>query len=225
MSKMGDRVKTIRENYRMAKEHDPKLTWILLGIALVGLIATIALAVSTGNPITWAIIGISLTLMVLTIVFSRRAMSAAYRSIEGKPGAAVAIVQSQALSKRGWGITPAVAVNKSQDLVHRAVGRPGVVLIGEGTSPALANLMNSERKRTARYVSEMPITDVVIGSEDGQVSIAKLEKHLRKLPNVLSGSEASDLRKRLDALGAAPLPMPKGPMPKGGRMPRGGKMR
>lgn len=225
MSKMGDRVKTIRENYRMAKEHDPKLSWILLSIALVGLLGTIALMVLTGNPITWAIIGISLTVVVATIVFSRRAMSAAYRSLEGKPGAAVAIVQSQALAKRGWGITPAVAVNKSQDLVHRAVGRPGVVLIGEGACAGLTTLMNSERKRTARFIGEMPITDVVIGNEEGQVPIAKLEKHLRKLPNVLSGSEASDLRKRLDALGAAPLPMPKGPMPRGGRMPRGGKMR
>jgi Domain of unknown function (DUF4191) len=225
MSKMGDRVRTIRENYRMAKENDPKLSWILLGILVAGLIITIILMVAVGNPITWAIIGISLILVVESIVFSRRAMSAAYRSIEGKPGAAVAIVQSQSLAKRGWGVTPAVAVNKSQDLVHRAVGRPGVVLIGEGATPALPSLMNSERKRTARFIGEMPITDVVIGKEEGQVPIAKLEKHLRKLPNVLSGSEASDLRKRLDALGAAPLPMPKGPIPRSGRMPRGGKMR
>ena len=223
MSKMGDRFRTIRENYRMAKEHDPQLRWVLLGILAIGVAATIAVVLAFGNPFTWIIIGLSLTLVAETIVFSRRAMRAAYKSIEGKPGAAVAIVQNMA--KQGWAITPAVAMNKNQDLVHRAVARPGVVLIGEGTSPALPTLLATEHKRTARFIGELPITELTIGSETGKVPIGKLEKHLRKMPKVLSPGESVDLRKRLDALATAPLPMPKGPMPKGGRMPRGGKMR
>ena len=36
MSKMGDRARVIRENYRMAKQYDPKLGWILMGILVVG---------------------------------------------------------------------------------------------------------------------------------------------------------------------------------------------
>jgi len=223
MSKMGDRFRTIRDNYRMAKEHDPQLRWILLGILVIGLAATAAVILALGNPITWIIIGLSLILVVESIVFSRRAMRAAYKSIEGKPGAAVAVVQSMA--KQGWAITPAVAANKNQDLVHRAVGRPGVVLIGEGTGAGLPNLMANERKRTGRFIGELPISEVTVGSENGQVSIGQLEKHLRKMPKVLSPGESVDLRKRLDALAAAPVPMPKGPMPKSGRMPRGGKLR
>jgi hypothetical protein len=223
MSKMGDRFRTIRDNYRMAKEQDPQLRWILLGILAIGLAATTAVVLAFGNPVTWIIIGLSLILVVESIVFSRRAMRAAYKSIEGKPGAAVAIVQN--MSKQGWAITPAVAANKNQDLVHRAVGRAGVVLIGEGTSAALPNLLTTEHKRTARFIGELPITEIVIGSEPGQVAIGQLDKHLRKLPKVLSPGESVNLRKRLDALATAPLPMPKGPMPKSGRMPRGGKMR
>jgi hypothetical protein len=223
MSKMGDRTRVIRDNYRMAKEHDPKLGWILLGILALGIAITLGLIAAFGNPWTWAIVGSSATIVILSLVFSRRAMSSAYRSIEGQPGAAVAVVQN--MTKAGWTITPAVAANKQQDLVHRAIARPGIVLIGEGTSPALAGLMATERKRTARFVSEAPISEIIIGSEEGQVAIAKLDKHLRKMPKVLAPGEVTTLRKRLDALASAPVPIPKGPMPKSGRVPRGGKLR
>jgi hypothetical protein len=215
MSKMGNRVRVIRDNYRMAKEHDPKLGWILLGILALGIAFTVGVIAAFGNPWTWAIVGSSATIVILSIVFSRRAMRSAYRSIEGV----------QNMSKQGWGITPAVAANKQQDLVHRAIGRPGIVLIGEGTSPALPSLMATERKRTTRFVSEAPITEITIGPEEGQIAIAKLDKHLRKMPKVLAPGEVTTLRKRLDALASAPVPIPKGPMPKSGRVPRGGKLR
>jgi len=223
MSKMGDRVRVIRDNYRMAKEYDPKLGWILLAILVVGLGAFVALGVVTGNIFTWLIVGFSTVIVVISIVFSRRAMRSAYKSIEGQPGAAVAIVQN--MSKAGWGITAGVAANKHQDLVHRAIGRPGIVLIGEGTSPALPALLAGEHKRTKRFVPDSPISELVVGTEEGQVPIAKLDKHLRKMPKVLAPGEVTTMRKRLDALAAAPLPIPKGPMPKSGRVPRGGKLR
>ena len=223
MSKMGNRVRVIRDNYRMAKQHDPKLGWILLSILALGIAFTAAVIAAFGNPWTWVIVGSSATLVILSIVFSRRAMRSAYRSIEGQPGAAVAVVQN--MSKAGWGITPAVAANKQQDLIHRAIGRPGIVLIAEGTSPALPSLMATERKRTTRFVSEAPITEITIGSGEGQIAIAKLDRHLRKMPKVLAPGEVTTLRKRLDALASTPVPIPKGPMPKSGRVPRGGKLR
>ena len=223
MSKMGDRVRVIRDNYRMAKQHDPRLGWILLAILVVGLGAFIALGMATGNMLTWLIVGVATVLVILSIVFSRRAMRSAYKSIEGKPGAAVAVVQNMA--KAGWAIAPAVAANKNQDLVHRAIGRPGIILIGEGAGPGLPALLTSERKRTARFASDAPISEITIGSDPDQVSISRLEKHLRKMPKVLAPGEVTTLRKRLDALASAPVPIPKGPMPKSGRIPRGGKLR
>jgi hypothetical protein len=42
-----------------------------------------------------------------------------------------------------------------------------------------------------------------------------------KLPRNLKPAEISAVRKRLDALTSTPLPIPKGPLPKGARMPRG----
>jgi hypothetical protein len=223
MSKMGDRVRIIGQNYRMAKEHDPRLGLILLALFVGSLAVFIGIGVWTSNLITWLIIGLTVAIAVVTIVFSRRAMRSAYKSIEGQPGAAVAVVQNMA--KLGWGITPAVAANKQQDLVHRAVGRPGVVLIGEGTSPGLASLLAAERKRTARFVAEVPISELVIGEGEGRVPIAKLDKHLRKMNKVLAPGEVTTVRKRLEALASQPVPMPKGPVPKSGRVPRGGKLR
>ncbi|MGB8022490.1 MAG: DUF4191 domain-containing protein [Candidatus Nanopelagicales bacterium] len=223
MSKMGDRFRTIRENYRMTRKHDRRLGWILLATFAVVLIPFIVTGVATRNLLTWLLIGLPLTFLAVAAVFSRRAYRSAYKSIEGQPGAAVAVVQNMA--KRGWGITPAVNANRAQDLVHRAVGRPGVVLIGEGTSPALRGLMATERKRTTRFVGEIPISELVIGNGADEIPIAKLDKHLRKMPDVLAPGEVTQLRKRLEALGSATLPIPKGPIPKSSRIPRGGKLR
>lgn len=219
MSKIGNRLRTIRDNYRMARQYDPRLGWILLAIFVIGMSVGISAGIATGNPVTWFIVGLSVSLLVVTLVFSRRAMRSAYRSIEGKPGAAVAVVQNMA--KLGWGITPAVAANKSQDMVHRAVGRPGVVLIGEGTGPGLAALLANERKRTVRFVADAPIQEIVIGEGPGEVRISKLDKHLRKLTKSLAPGEVTTLRRKLEALANNPAPIPKGPMPKGGRIPRG----
>lgn len=223
MSKMGDRFRIIRDNYRMAKEHDPRLGWMLLGVFVVTMAVFLGLGAWTGNWVTWIIVGLATALVLVSILFSRRAMRSAYRSIEGQPGAAVAVVQNMA--KVGWGITPAVAANKQQDLVHRAVGRPGVVLIGEGSGTALAGLLATERKRTGRFVGEIPISELVIGEGTGQVPIARLDKHLRKMPKVLAPGEVTALRKRLEALASTPVPLPKGPIPKNARIPRGGKLR
>lgn len=223
MSKMGDRFRNIRSNYRITREHDPRLGLILSGTFLIALVPFVTIGVGTRNLLTWLLIGLPLSILAVSAVFNRRAYRSAYISLEGKPGAAVAVVKTMA--KRGWGINAAVNANRAQDLVHRAVGRPGVVLIGEGTSPGLRALMASERKRTARFIGEIPITDVVIGNGPDEVPISQLEKHLRKMNNVLAPGEVTELRKRLEALGSVTVPIPKGPVPKGPRVPRGGKLR
>ncbi len=223
MSKMGDRIRLISGNYRMAKENDRWLGWILLAILVVSLGTFIAIGVVTQNIVTWILLGIAATMVIEAIVFSRRAMRSAYKSLEGRPGAAVAVIEN--MSRAGWSVDAGVAANRNQDIVHRAVGRSGVVLIGEGTSPALPGLLTKEHKRTKRFAAEAPISELVIGQEADQVPIAKLDRHLRKMPKVLSPGEVTALRKRLSALTVAPVPLPKGPLPKTGRIPRGGKLR
>jgi hypothetical protein len=52
--------------------------------------------------------------------------------------------------------------------------------------------------------------------------LPKLARQVRKLPRQLRGAEITELRSRLRALGTQPVPMPKGPLPKGLKIPRGG---
>ena len=61
---------------------------------------------------------------------------------------------------------PAVAVTKNQDLVHRVVGRPGVILVGEGNNQRVRHLLGVEKKKHARVVGEVPIFDIVVGPTD-----------------------------------------------------------
>jgi len=64
MSKMGDRVRIIRDNYRMAKEHDPRLGWLLLGIFVVVFGGLFAIGLALGNPVTFLIIGLSAAMVL-----------------------------------------------------------------------------------------------------------------------------------------------------------------
>jgi hypothetical protein len=166
----------------------------------------------------WPLIGLPMALLSGALVFGRRAERAAYTQIEGQPGAAMAALGTL---RGGWDVTPAVAVNKHQDVVHRVVGRPGVILVGEGTSAnRVTNLLTQEKRRHARVVGETPVIDVIVGNEPDQVPLRRVAKHVMKLPRSLRPAEVTELRSRLRALGTQPLPMPKGPLPRNVKVPR-----
>ena len=221
--KKQGRIAQIRQTYRLTKESDPRIGWILLGIFLACFVPVVLLGLWLAGGVNvglvmWVLLGFAVGLLVVTIVFGRRAERAAYASIEGQPGAAAAVLQSL---RSGWFTTPAVAVTKNQDVVHRVIGRPGVVLVSEGPSSRAANLLTNERKRTSRWVGDVPIHEIEAGNETGQVPLMKLQRTVMRLPRTLKPAEVSALRKRLDALSQSPVPMPKGPLPKNVRMPRG----
>ena len=210
---------SLRENYRMTRRYH---RWV--GYEMLGLFILVAAVVATpvGLLLNWPtgiLLGLPLGLLAATFWFSRRAMNAAYRGIEGQAGAAAAVVENM----RGkWWVTPAVAVSKNQDLVSRVIGKCGVVLVGEGPSSRITHLLANERKKTARWLPETQIYEIQVGVEEDQVNIAKLQSTLTRLPKNLRGSQILDVRRRLEALSARdnPLPIPKGPMPKSAKIPK-----
>lgn len=209
----------IRQTYRMARRSDPRIGWITLGTALIVIAIAVGLGLAVGPLVMWIIAGVAIALLAAAIVFGRRAERAAYGQIEGQPGAAAAALNTL---RRGWEVSPAVGVNRQQDVVHRAVGRPGIVLVGEGSSPGrVANLLAQERKRHARVAPEAPITEVLVGRDEGQVPLPRLPRHLNKLKREMRPAEVTELRNRLRAVDLGPIGMPKGPLPKGGKVPRG----
>ncbi|OEU88172.1 hypothetical protein DB35_17415 [Streptomyces abyssalis] len=214
------RLKQIALTYKMTRRADRKIGLILAGVGLVTFGVLLAVGFLIGHPVYAGILGVMLALLAMAIIFGRRAERAAFGQMEGQPGAAAAVLENIG---KGWTITPAVAMNRSQDVVHRAVGRAGIVLVGEGNPNRLRSLLASEKKRMARVVSDVPVHDFIVGDDEGQVELKKLRTKLLKLPRVQTGPQTTQVNDRLRAMGdlMSNMPIPKGPMPKGMRMPRG----
>lgn len=206
-------VSQLTASYRMTKETDRRIGPVLLGVFLASGIVTFALLLLL--PGHWALdlVGAVLVgILVVLIVFGRRAERAAFARIEGQPGAAAAAL---GMLRRGWQMDTAIAFNRQQDVVHRVVGRPGIILVGEGNPNRLRNLLANERRKHERVASEAPIHEVVVGDGEGEVPIRKLVKHVRKMKRQLKPAEVTDVLARLRALDAnrPSIPLPKGPIP------------
>lgn len=116
-----------------------------------------------------------------------------------------------------WRTTPMVAFTREQDLLHRVVGRPGVVLLAEGAKQRTDGLVRAERKRLQRLLGGVPVYDVSVGDGEGQVPVRKLQRHITKLPKNVTPAQVNEIDRRLAAIGTTGLPIPKGPVPKSPR--------
>ncbi|CAB4841380.1 unannotated protein [freshwater metagenome] len=205
------RFQTFRDAYGVTKSVKPWIGVAVVAVFAVVLVIGVALGVVLGHPVYGGFVSIPLAALAALFFFTRIAGSAAYASIEGQIGAGASVLMA---IRKGWTTTPAVAVNRQQDMVHRSVGRAGIVLTGEGGF-AVRQMVQDEKKKSERYAPGVPITEVFVGEGDGQVPIRKLQKHVTKLPKKLSAHQMREVRARLKAVGGMSMPIPKGPMPKG----------
>jgi hypothetical protein len=208
------RLKQMALVYQMTRKTDRRLGLILLGVFVV--VAALAYVVLSlllpGGWVLSVVTAVLLGILATLIVFSRRAQKAQYAEIEGRPGAAAAVLGQL---RRGWKVEPGIAFNKNQDLVHRVVGPPGIVLVGEGNQHRLKSLLATERRKHERVTSETPIYEVISGEGPGAVPVPKLTRHVTKLGRNIKPAEMTDVLQRLKALDAnrSNIPIPKGPMP------------
>jgi hypothetical protein len=205
------RFQTFRDAYNVTKSVKPWIGIALVAIFLVVLVVGVSLGFVFGHPVYGGFVTTPLAVLAAMFFFTRVAGSAAYSSIEGQIGAGASVLMA---IRKGWTTTPAVAVNRQQDMVHRSVGRAGIVLTGEGGF-AVRQMMQDEKKKSERFAPGVPIIEVYVGDGEGQVPLRKLQKHLTKLPKKLSAHQMREVRARLKAVGGMSLPIPKGPMPKG----------
>lgn len=213
------RRKQFVETYRMAKRTDRTLPlWVWGSFALgavVGYVVFWLLLPTSGViGIVVSVVGaLLLGTLLAMIVFGRRAQRAAYSQMEGQPGAAAAALRM--LRGRAWKTEPAVAFTKQQDVVHRVVGPPGIVLVGEGNHHRVRQLLVSEHRKHERVASELPIHEVICGNGEGEVPLSKIARHVQKLGRSVKPAEMTDVLNRLKAMDATrpSLPMPKGPVP------------
>ena len=215
LSKAKGQARMIGQAYKLTYKNDPKLPWVMLitFVLVAGVVELIGILLS--SPFIVLPIAILLGLLATLIVFGRRAQGTAYRQVEGQPGAASWVLEGM---RGDWRVSSGVAGNRELDAVHRVLGRPGIVLVGEGSPQRVRGLIAQEKRRIAKVVGDTPIYDVVVGDGEGQVPLKKLSAHVMKLPRNISAAEVNALGKRMAALGGARMPVPGGPLPGGRQM-------
>jgi len=205
--------------FGMQRKEDGRLLPYMIGAFTVIVAASVGLGLLIGgfSAYMMPVLGVVLGVLVAFIIFGRRAQKNVYRKAEGQAGAAAWALENL----RGkWRVTPAVAANGHLDAVHRVIGRPGVIFVGEGSAARVKPLLAQEKKRTARLIGEMPIYDVIVGNGEGEVPLDKLERHLTRLPANITVKQMDVLESKLTALGTrvGPAAMPKGPLPAQAKM-------
>ena len=214
--KKQSQLAVVKDAYKLVKKDSPfAIIWCLLVFALI-LVFGVIIGNNLGHPIYAGFLSLPLAFLAGFFLFTRFANTAAFASIEGQVGAGASVLMS---IRRGFITTPAVNVNRDQDMVHRVSSKAGIILVGEGGF-GVKSLMQDERRKMERFLSGVPVSEVVVGDNQGQVSIRKLQKHLKKLPKKLNTVQLREVRARLRSVGGLNLPMPKGPMPTNIRMPR-----
>ncbi|GHD27371.1 DUF4191 domain-containing protein [Nocardiopsis kunsanensis] len=202
---------------RIVRQQSPRTIPVAVIVALLIFAVFVGIGIWTGSWILWPLTGLPVALLVGFIIFTRAAQRVQYQMLEGRMGGGMVILQNM---RGNWSVEPGVTANKQMDVVHRVVGRPGVILVGEGDPGRLRPLIAGEKKRVSRVAYDTPIYDVKVGTGEDQVPVAKLQKTLVKLPRNLDKAGTAQLNYRLKALPAS-MQMPKGPMPKGTKMPKG----
>lgn len=216
-NKEPGRIKQMWQVLQMTRRYDPSVTYWLILAVLIPVLLGVALAFITSPPATnilgfvlFIIIGIMGGILLFLIVLGRRAERAAYSQIEGQPGAVGAVLKSSL--RRGWisSEMPVAVSPKTQDAVYRAVGRAGVVLIGEGPRSRTQRMLEDERRSIARILQNVPVNFVYVGPDPDSTPLHKIPRSLGRFKPSLRKPEVLAVSNRLKSLGKSGLPIPKG---------------
>lgn len=229
--KKQGRIAEMRQGYRAIRQLDPKIGWWMLLAAAIVFVIVAGIGVILGGFWLWYLIltAIPAAALAAAFVMNRRGNKAMYAALDGQPGASGAALMG--MGKRGWfADQEPVAVDAQRGLkitdmsgaamVFRALGRPGVVLIGEGPSGRVQKLLKAEEKKVARVAPGVPVHLWVSGDGEGEVPIRKISTKLTRLRPVLTKAEVSVVNKRLKSLPGPRSGIPAGIDPTRVRMDR-----
>lgn len=207
--------KQIFEAFKMQRREDKALIPWMVGAVLVPTLVLFGIGLIF--KLQWAFLplGIALGVLAAVIIFGRRVQKNVYAKAEGQPGAAAWALDNL---RGSWRVTPSVAGTTQLDAIHRLIGRPGIILVAEGAPHRVKSLLAQEKKRVSRLIGDTPIYDVLVGNDEGQVPLSKLQRHLAKMPRNITTAQMDSMETRLAALSSKGVGMPKGPMPQGAKM-------
>lgn len=208
------KIRQLWQVYKLTAKADKN--FVLAGV--LGFIAPLAvgtLAVilffrdSALTTFLWSVTTVLTSFLVALTVLSRRAERAAFMRISGQPGAVAAVIGSTL--KRGYSSSemPVAVDPKSRDAVYRTIGKAGVVLIAEGNSARVRQLVEEEKRKVSRAVPGVTIPLVFVNEDPSSTQLYALTKTIYKLKKTLTRAEISLVNKRLGGLGLK-IPIPKG---------------
>lgn len=200
------RIKQMWQVFQMTRRSDPAIVWYLILAFIVPVAASVVLSVALSRDniigiVLYVVAGLLGGLLLVLVVLGRRAERAAYTQISGQPGAVGAVLKNGL--RRSWigneepvGFSP-----KTKDAVYRAVGKPGVVLIGEGPRSRTQPMLDKERANVARLLPNVPVYQLHVGPDADSVPLYKVPAALRKFKNKLTKAEVQQIDKRLTSVG------------------------
>jgi hypothetical protein len=217
----------VRTLYTFTQKEFRWLPFLLIGILLLGIAVGVAIGflippVAIWSVILWGLTGLMLGVLASMMTMTRLSTQAMYKKIDGMPGA-TGHVLSSSLGRKWSASEMPVGINpKTQEAVYRAVGRGGVVIVGEGARGRLTRLVNDERSKVQRVAAGVPVTVFYVGHGDGEVPIAKLAPAIKALPKKIDRATMAAVIKRIDSVSQSlsSLPIPQGIDPTKVRAPR-----
>lgn len=214
-AKQPGRFKQIWQILRMTVKYDRAALPLFLAAFLVPVLIALALCALLygSNPLMWilfVVLGLMTGFLLFMMALNWRAERVAFTQIEGRPGAAGQVLQSTLRGLWQTSDTPAAFNPKTQDALYRAVGRPGVVLVTEGSRSGTGKLYQEERRKVQRLAPNVPVTRIHVGDGEGEVPLLRLRRAMRALPKKITKPEVLAISNRLSSLPANALPIPKG---------------
>jgi hypothetical protein len=214
VKKEPGKIKQLLQVYKLTAKADKNFVPLgilsFVGPMAIGIVAILLFFMDQPLSIfLWSISTILFSLLLTLSVLSRRAERAAFMRISGQPGAVAAVISSTL--KRGYSTSemPVAVDPKSRDAVYRAVGKAGVVLIAEGNSARLRQIVEDEKRKVSRAIPGVTVSVLSVNEQPGSVPLYALTKAIYKLKKTLSRAEISVVNKRLAGLGLN-IPIPKG---------------
>lgn len=206
------RFKQIAHAYKLTHEFDKPLPWILLGAFLVPVVLGLVVGLLLDQTLLLTFMGIMLGVMAAMLMLVQRVKKATFNRYAGQAGSAEVALS---MLPKQWLHDSAIAVTRNQDVVHRALGPGGIVLVGEGETGRIRQMLASEQKKHEKVAYGVKVSTLVMGDKPGQIPLNKVTDHIKKLPKVLQPQQITNVKARLRALDAVrpKVPVPRGPMP------------
>ncbi|RBP99966.1 DUF4191 domain-containing protein [Bifidobacterium xylocopae] len=217
-SKKSSTISQIRQIFKFTYADDRSLPWYMAVAFILPVLVAVAIClVMRTGWLTWILtilLGVMVGVLLATITLTRRSDRVGYRQMDGRPGAAGAVLAN--ISKAGFDFPqdPVWIDPKTKDAVWRGSGRTGVYLVGEGDYGRVMKAMNREEERVRRITqgSAIPIYRISVGRGDKQVPLEKLQRTIIRKKVKLTSEELDQLKGRLKTLQMrqSSLNMPKG---------------